>query len=170
MVVGGFTLSERDVGCLQAIVDGCRELGDEPVPGRVLQALREVLHTDEVSMSDFCNAPVGFGEEVDGQGASERNGSALAERDRFILTLVRPHITDHYGRWLRAHPPSLALTRRQLAVLDLVRDGFTNDQIGRRLNVSEGTVRTHLNHVYERLGVASRTAAVTLVYGGADVG
>lgn len=168
--MGGFTLSERDVGCLQAIVDGCRELDDEPIPAQVLQALREVLHTDEVSMSDFSTAPVGFGEEVAHQGAPQPgNGAALADRDRFILTLVRPHITDHYGRWLRAHPPSLALTRRQLAVLDLVRDGFTNDQVGRRLNVSEGTVRTHLNHVYERLGVASRTAAVTVVYG-ADVG
>ncbi len=55
-------------------------------------------------------------------------------------------------------------------MLDLVRDGYTNHQIGRRLNLSEGTVRTHLNHVYERLGVASRTAAVTAVYGGSPVG
>ena len=92
--------------------------------------------------------------------------AGTTDRDRFYLTLLRPHIQDHYRRWLRAHPPSTGLTRRQLAVLNLVRDGFTNHQIGRRLELSEGgTVRTHLNHVYERLGVASRTAAVTAVYG-----
>lgn len=92
--------------------------------------------------------------------------AGTTDRDRFYLTLLRPHIQDHYRRWLRAHPPSTGLTRRQLAVLNLVRDGFTNHQIGRRLELSEGgTVRTHLNHAYERLGVASRPAAVTAVYG-----
>jgi DNA-binding NarL/FixJ family response regulator len=37
----------------------------------------------------------------------------------------------------------------------------TNAQIGRRLGVSEGTVRTHLENIYRRLQVSSRTAAVT---------
>ena len=39
--------------------------------------------------------------------------------------------------------------------------GHTNTQIGRRLGISEGTVRTHLEHIYGKLGVSSRTAAVT---------
>lgn len=52
------------------------------------------------------------------------------------------------------------LTSRQVQVLELVREGCTNGQIARRMGLSEGTVRTHLNHVYARLGVASRTAAV----------
>jgi DNA-binding NarL/FixJ family response regulator len=39
--------------------------------------------------------------------------------------------------------------------------GHTNTQIARRLGISESTVRTHLEHIYERLGVSSRTAAVT---------
>ena len=38
-----------------------------------------------------------------------------------------------------------------------------NAQIARRMQLSEGTVRTHLNHIYERLGVISRTAAVARV-------
>jgi hypothetical protein len=33
--------------------------------------------------------------------------------------------------------------------------------VARRMGLSEGTVRTHLNHIYERLGVTSRTAAVS---------
>ena len=42
-----------------------------------------------------------------------------------------------------------------------VADGYTNAQIARRLNLAEGTVRTHLNRIYQRLEVPSRTAAAT---------
>ena len=156
--MGGFTLSEQDVEAIQTVVDRCREVGDEPISSAVLEALCQVLETDQVSVAGFCAS------------ADLRSASGLTDRDRFILTLLRPHLADHHARWLRAHPRTVPLTRRQLAVLNLVRDGYTNDQIGRRLNLSEGTVRTHLNHVYERLGVASRTAAVTAVYGGAEAG
>jgi DNA-binding NarL/FixJ family response regulator len=45
-------------------------------------------------------------------------------------------------------------------VLRLVAAGHTNAQVARRLGVTEGTVRTHLENIYERLGVSSRTAAV----------
>jgi DNA-binding NarL/FixJ family response regulator len=38
--------------------------------------------------------------------------------------------------------------------------GHTNAQIARRLGICEATVRTHLEHIYTRLGVSSRTAAV----------
>jgi DNA-binding NarL/FixJ family response regulator len=53
------------------------------------------------------------------------------------------------------------LTPRQLELLQYVAQGYTNTQIARRMGLSEGTVRTHLNHIYERLGVTGRTAAVT---------
>ena len=42
--------------------------------------------------------------------------------------------------------------------------GHTNAQIARRLAVTEGTVRTHLQNIYERLRVSSRTAAVTRAF------
>ncbi len=93
-----------------------------------------------------------------------RHGPDFTARERFLLRLLRPHVREHYERWRRQHPSANVLTRRQLAVLDLVRDGYTNDQIGRRLHLSEGTVRTHLSNIYERLGVQSRTAAVAAVY------
>ena len=93
-----------------------------------------------------------------------RHGPDFTERDRFLLRLLRPHVREYYLRWRRQHPVADDLTPRQLTVLALVRDGYTNGQIGRRLQLSEGTVRTHLNNVYERLGVQSRTAAVSAVY------
>jgi DNA-binding CsgD family transcriptional regulator len=42
--------------------------------------------------------------------------------------------------------------------------GRTNMQIVRRLGISEGSVRTHLGNIYERLDVASRTAAVACAF------
>jgi DNA-binding NarL/FixJ family response regulator len=44
--------------------------------------------------------------------------------------------------------------------------GHTNTQIARRIGLSEGTVRTHLENIYERLQVSSRTAAATRAFAG----
>jgi hypothetical protein len=49
-------------------------------------------------------------------------------------------------------------------VLHLIAVGHTNAQIAHRLGVSEGTVRTHLENIYARLQVSSRTAAVTRAF------
>jgi DNA-binding NarL/FixJ family response regulator len=58
-------------------------------------------------------------------------------------------------------PPPDPLTARERQVLTLVADGLTNRQIGRRLQVSETTVKTHLVRTFTKLGVDDRTAAVT---------
>jgi DNA-binding CsgD family transcriptional regulator len=54
----------------------------------------------------------------------------------------------------------LGLTRRQSEVLQLVRAGRTNAEVAHLLGLSERTVAHHLEHVYRRLGVSTRTAAV----------
>jgi DNA-binding CsgD family transcriptional regulator len=53
------------------------------------------------------------------------------------------------------------LTAREREILDLVADGGTNAEIAERLWVSPGTVRKHLDNIYAKLGVHTRTAAVT---------
>jgi DNA-binding CsgD family transcriptional regulator len=55
------------------------------------------------------------------------------------------------------------LTRRELEILDLVAEGKTNAEIAERLWVSPLTVRKHLENVYARLGVHTRTAAAAFV-------
>ena len=52
------------------------------------------------------------------------------------------------------------LTRREVDVVRLVADGLTNQQIARRLVVSEATVKTHLNHVLSKLDVDGRPGLV----------
>jgi DNA-binding NarL/FixJ family response regulator len=54
-----------------------------------------------------------------------------------------------------------ALSARELEVLQLLVDGRKNREIAKALFVSEATVKTHLLHVFEKLGVKDRTAAVT---------
>ena len=51
------------------------------------------------------------------------------------------------------------LTDREREVLDLVRQGFANKQIARRLGISERTVKAHLTRVFSSLGVSDRTQA-----------
>ena len=52
------------------------------------------------------------------------------------------------------------LTAREAEVLSLVAEGRTNRDIGRALFLSEATVKSHLVHIFTKLGVGSRTAAV----------
>ncbi|MHA6783224.1 response regulator [Pseudonocardia saturnea] len=60
----------------------------------------------------------------------------------------------------RMRTPATALSRRETEVLELVADGLSNQQISKRLHLSQTTVKSHLVHVYAKLGVDSRTAAV----------
>ena len=58
------------------------------------------------------------------------------------------------------------LTQRELEVLRLVAKGATNREVARRLFISEASVKAHLLHVYAKLGVNDRAAAVAAAYEG----
>src|SRR5262249_29213950 len=88
----------------------------------------------------------------------------FSERDGALLALLRPPLHQAYLNAERRRRGSPQLTRRQWELLGLVAAGHTNAQIARRLGVTEGTVRKHLENVYARLQVSSRTAAVTRAF------
>jgi DNA-binding CsgD family transcriptional regulator len=90
-------------------------------------------------------------------------GRAFDERDRSFLSLLRPHLASLRSRWER-RPRVRSLTERELDVLALVAQGLTNRQISRRLFISPATVRTHLEHIYDKLGVRSRAGAVSAAF------
>ena len=55
---------------------------------------------------------------------------------------------------------SLQISRREFAVLELLASGQTNKEIARSLDISPNTVKTHVAHLYEKLGASRRTEAV----------
>ena len=91
-------------------------------------------------------------------------GPDFSGRDRDLLTVLRPHLHQAYLDAERSRHPAPKLTARQRELLHLVAAGHTNAQIARRLGISEGTVRTHLENIYRLLQVSSRTAAVTRAF------
>ena len=73
---------------------------------------------------------------------------------KFIPPDVAAHLADHLG--------DEPLTDRELEVLRLVMDGNRNREIADCLSISEETVKAHVKHVFEKLGAADRTQAVTI--------
>ena len=61
---------------------------------------------------------------------------------------------------IRAEDTSTKLTAREQEVLRLVADGHSGPDIAEQLYIEASTVKTHLQHVYEKLGVSERAAAV----------
>ena len=87
-------------------------------------------------------------------------GADFSARDVAVLTLLRPHLQAAYRAHERnRHGPSV-LTGRQREILGYVALGYTNRQVARRLELSETTVRKHLENIFSRLQVSSRTAAI----------
>jgi len=81
-------------------------------------------------------------------------------------TVLAPSVAAQLVRRMRADAgssaaPAQALSPRELEVLRLVAAGSSNPEIARTLVIGEATVKTHLTHVFEKLGVNDRTRAVT---------
>ncbi|HEX6324933.1 MAG TPA: helix-turn-helix transcriptional regulator [Jiangellaceae bacterium] len=85
-------------------------------------------------------------------------------RDRLLLALLRPHLAEIDQELARRRNTGAALTPRQREILKLVARGDSNIEIARTLSISPGTVRKHLENVFARLGVMSRTAAVAKTF------
>jgi len=118
-------------------------------------------------LPDFTHAmTVSFPEVVPGayrrivlRRAEDRS---FTERDRQILQLLRPHLHEAWLDAERRRACVPALTAREWEVLGLAGAGLSYPQIAAVLCISVGTVRKHMEHVRERLGVHSVRAAAAL--------
>ncbi|GAA2069494.1 response regulator [Microbacterium hatanonis] len=61
----------------------------------------------------------------------------------------------------RMRAPQASLSSREIEVLELVASGLSNTEVASAIFVSETTVKSHLAHIFTKLGVASRTAAIS---------
>jgi DNA-binding CsgD family transcriptional regulator len=101
-----------------------------------------------------------------------RSGTGFSDRDRDLAEVIRPHLSNLYRlgcsaertRDLPADAPfdraAAPLTPREREVLDWVAAGKTNRDVAAILGASSRTVEKHLERIYEKLGVETRTAAV----------
>ena len=86
----------------------------------------------------------------------------LRARPVAVLTLLQPHLQSAYVAAERHRRGLRPLTDRQRQILQYIAAGYTNGQIATRLDVSEHTVRKHVENIFARLDVTSRTAAARL--------
>jgi DNA-binding CsgD family transcriptional regulator len=92
----------------------------------------------------------------------------FSERDKLVLDTLRPHVVQLWcnaaGR--RRESRLLAvLTRREREILLWVARGKSNREIAAVLYLAPGTIRKHLDNVYDKLGVSSRAGAVGRAFG-----
>jgi DNA-binding NarL/FixJ family response regulator len=78
-------------------------------------------------------------------------------------SVLAPSVATRLVSQLRV-PARDSLSERELEVLSLIARGETNRGAAARLFISEATVKTHLLHIYEKLGVNDRAAAVAAAY------
>lgn len=76
-------------------------------------------------------------------------------------SVLAPGVAARLVGKMRA-PAEEKLSSRELEVLQLVAEGDSNREIADRLHISQATVKSHLIHIFGKLGVSDRTAAVTV--------
>ncbi|HEY1971191.1 MAG TPA: LuxR C-terminal-related transcriptional regulator [Pseudonocardia sp.] len=112
-----------------------------------LQSLRARLDRLMGTHEQFGHFPLGGQRAADSIGSVSGAGSASAA----------PLSGERQER-----PPFGPLTRRELDVVRLMGQGYTNAQIARRLVISEGTVKSHVKHILRKLDAANRAEAVAI--------
>lgn len=124
----------------------------EPLPA----ALRNVI-VDQVA---------GYGaDQLAARSAPVRLAAAGADFDAWVVpSPVPPHVVLVKPRGVdREALADLGLSSRQIDVAAVLAEGGTNRQIAARLQLAEATVKKHLEHIFARLGVDNRAAAVAVI-------
>ena len=89
-------------------------------------------------------------------------GPDFTERDVMLLTVLRPHVREIILDAARRRAGVPKLTPREWEVLRLAGAGLGNAAIAQRLFISTQTVRKHMEHIFDQLGVRNRMAAAAM--------
>jgi DNA-binding NarL/FixJ family response regulator len=90
----------------------------------------------------------------------------VAAGDALLSPAVTRRVIDQFARVPRPSPPQELdeLTEREREIFVLIADGLSNAEIGERLYISDTTVKTHITHIFQKLGLRDRVQAVVLAY------
>jgi two-component system nitrate/nitrite response regulator NarL len=136
----------------------------------VLVALRdEGLRTNVVFLSAFLDSKTVYDAVAAGANAYLSKEAETNEIVTAILaaargeTILGPEVQTGLAEQIRFREENEArprLSEREHEVLRLIAEGLSAPEIGTRIHLSTATVKTHLQHLYEKLGVSERAAAV----------
>ncbi|MBD2775665.1 LuxR C-terminal-related transcriptional regulator [Iningainema tapete] len=102
------------------------------------------------------------------QASTESEILATVEAVASGLVVLHPDVVEYLlplteSSWRsKVVTPVQALTPREIEVLEMLGSGLGNKVIAKRLNISEHTVKFHVSSIFQKLGVSSRTEAVTV--------
>jgi DNA-binding NarL/FixJ family response regulator len=90
----------------------------------------------------------------------------VAAGDALLSPAVTRRVIKQFTRVPRPSPPKelSELTDREHEIFALIADGLSNAEIGARLYITDTTVKTHITHIFQKLGVRDRVQAVVLAY------
>jgi DNA-binding CsgD family transcriptional regulator len=91
-----------------------------------------------------------------------KSGPDFSERDLLVLRLLRPNLHEVYLDAERRRRGIPQLSRREREVLQLAWQGYSNADIARILFISVATVRKHMEHIFDRTGVRTRSGAAAV--------
>jgi DNA-binding NarL/FixJ family response regulator len=90
----------------------------------------------------------------------------VAAGDALLSPAITKRVIKQFTRLPRPTPPEELdeLTGREQEILRLIANGLSNAEIGQQLYISETTVKTHVTHILQKLGLRDRVQAVVLAY------
>jgi DNA-binding NarL/FixJ family response regulator len=90
----------------------------------------------------------------------------VAAGEALLSPGITKRVINQFVRLPRTQPPKELdqLTEREREVLRLIADGMSNTEIAGQLYISETTVKTHVTHILQKLGLRDRVQAVVLAY------
>jgi DNA-binding NarL/FixJ family response regulator len=126
-------------------------------------------HADEDSILDALHAGArGYLTKDAGIAEISRAVQAAAAHQTLLDPVVHSRLIEAAGAARRPAPPPVALpddlTPREAEVLSLIAGGLSNAEIAASLVVSEATVKTHINHLFAKIGARDRAQAVHYAY------
>jgi two-component system, NarL family, nitrate/nitrite response regulator NarL len=138
---------------------------------KVLDALRTEQRATQVILlseaTDISSTPDFIAKRAYGVVSKEAPLETLVQSSRELTYGQKPSphklLNGHeHNLTGLAESPSVVLTERERQIMELVRAGRSNKEIGRQCGLSDGTVKVHLHHIYEKLAIRNRTALAVL--------
>jgi len=124
-------------------------------------------YSDDRSVIDALRAGARGYLTKDAGGAEIREALQRVLDDQAVIDpAVQHHLIDAIANPSTSQPAQLpdGLTPREAEVLSHIADGLSNAEIAARLFISEGTVKTHINHLLAKIGARDRAQAVAYAY------